>query len=86
MANSLNVCKGVWTRSCGSERSVIDYIIIREEDGQSVKKMSVDKETDNAPYWIRKVDGIAHKVYSDHNVIRKVDGISYHTRYILIIM
>ena len=63
--NTLESCSGTWTRTEGSSRSVLDYILIDTEDEGSVKSMVVDEEKEFSP--IGYVDNkITH---SDHNVI-----------------
>ena len=51
--NSLKKCRGKWTRSSGREKSIIDYIMIGEEDENRVESIIIDE--------------ITHKIYSDHN-------------------
>ena len=34
--NSLEKCRGNWTRSSGREKSIIDYIMMGEEDENGV--------------------------------------------------
>ena len=47
--NTMEKCKGVWTRAEGQCRSVLDYIVIDEDQEQAVKKITIDEEREFAP-------------------------------------
>ena len=63
-------CNGLWTRIEGDQKSVLDYVIVFEEDLEKVKSMDIDNEKDITPYYIEK-DENNRKVrkYSDHLMI-----------------
>ena len=63
--NTLDICDGVWTRTEGESRSVIDYILIDNDDIGAVKSMIVDEDKEFSPigYTDKK------PTFSDHNVL-----------------
>ena len=60
--NAHNKCKGLWTRVEGSTKSVIDYVMMDEDDGEALQEMIIDEQKEYAPC------GQDYKM-SDHNVI-----------------
>ena len=42
--NSLEKCRGKWTRSSGREKSIIYYIVIGEEDENGVESIIMDEK------------------------------------------
>ena len=56
--NSLEKCREKWTRSSGREKSIIDYIMIGEDENgvESEKK-------EKSPYRMKRSDGITHKIF-----------------------
>lgn len=76
IANNEECCKGLWTRVEGTEKSVIDYIIIRKEDTQYMSEMIVDEEKECTPYTTETIEGKSQIKYTDHNMmVAKVDWI-----------
>ena len=67
--NSLEKCRGKWTRSSGREKSIIDYIMIGEEDENGVESIIIDEKKEKSPYRMRRSDGITHQIFPDHNVM-----------------
>ena len=65
IVNALDVCGGKWTRVEGDSKSILDYMMIWEEDEKAVKYMKVDEERESAPVGYR--DG--KMTTSDHNVL-----------------
>ena len=65
--NSLESCKGIWTREESGTRSVLDYIIIDQKDGSAVEEVMVDEEREYAPATIHKD---STTVTSDHKAIQ----------------
>ena len=61
--NSMEDCKGVWTREEGGTKSVLDYIVIDKEDERAVDNIMVDEDKEFAP-----VAGDT-SVTSDHNAL-----------------
>ena len=64
--NSSDVCKGIWTRVEGKNRSVLDYVTMKKEDEELVKNMIIDEEREFTPYH---QDG-DRDIYTDHNTIQ----------------
>ncbi len=64
--NSDVKCNGLWTRVEGKSRSVIDYVMIDEENSFALEEMKIDEEREYSPIGYDK-DG--NPVLSDHNVI-----------------
>ena len=46
--NSLEKCRGKWTRSIGWENSIIYYI--REENENGVESIIIDEKKEKSPY------------------------------------
>ena len=69
--NSLERCRGKWTRSSGREKSIIDYIMIEEYENR-VESIIIDEKKEKSPYRIRRSDGITHQIFPDHNVMISV--------------
>ena len=69
--NGSKKCKGLWTRKEGESKSVIDYVIMKEEDEEAVRHMIVDEEKEFTPY---KSTETSHeeRMYTDHNAIEVV--------------
>ena len=40
--NAEDCCKGIWTREEGGVKSIIDYVITRNDDGQWINEMEID--------------------------------------------
>ena len=70
--NSLEKCRGKWTRSSGREKSIIDYMMIGEEDENGVESIIIDEKKEKSPYRLRRSDKITHQIFPDHNVISSV--------------
>ena len=63
--NANEKCRGKWTRSQGTERSIIDYVLIWKDDLQSLKSMEIDENKDYTPY-----STYSNTItYSDHNTM-----------------
>ena len=72
IVNDVEECKGTWTRQSGKDVSIIDYIIIKEEDRDNIRSAMRDDEKMVAPFRLKKKCGqnSYDKIYSDHNVIK----------------
>ena len=69
IVNQSEKCSGLWTREEGNVKSVLDYIIIDEEDENALIEMKIDEQKDYAP---RRDDD--QVTTSDHNtMIAKFD-------------
>ena len=66
---SLEKCRGKWTRSSGREKSIIDYVMIGEEDENGVESIIIDDKKEMSPYRLRRSDGITHQIFPDPNVM-----------------
>ena len=69
------ICKGLWTREQGKDKSVIDFVITSKKCFTTITEMYIDQNQEYATFKIeRKESGDIKKIYSDHNVIiLKVD-------------
>ena len=70
--NSLEKCRGKWARNSGREKSIIDYIMIGEEDENGVESIIIDEKKEKSPYRLRRSDGITHQIFPYHNVMSSV--------------
>ena len=68
--NGEKCCKGKWTRIEGEEKSILDYIIINQEDKELYTDMYVDEDKQITPYNVEQELGGVRFVYSDHCMIR----------------
>ena len=64
--NRSKVCAGKWTRVEGDCKSVLDYVLISEDDEKSLMKMVIDEGKKYAPIGLNVE---CEEVYSDHNTI-----------------
>ena len=72
--NFSELCSGKWTRSeCKkgiTEKSVLDYVIVRNPMANSLSKILIDEERIISPYWTRTTKKSGEiRQYSDHNAI-----------------
>ena len=63
--NQSDKCQGLWTRSEGSSKSVLDYAIIDDESESAFLSMVIDEEREFSPASYDQ----NHVSYSDHNVL-----------------
>ena len=63
------ICKRLWTREQGKEKSVIDYVITNKDNLQRIRKMIIDENKELATYRTECQQDQVIKTYSDHNVI-----------------
>ena len=74
MANGTKTCKGLWTRQCGMERSVLDYIILDDNQIKHVQGLVIVEEKKMAPYRRIIENGVSRMIHSDHNTMMlKID-------------
>ena len=64
-----HICKGLWTRQQGNEKSVIDYLMANTEYWNSIKEIIIDETKEYAAYRLDQQNQDLMKTYSDHNVI-----------------
>ena len=77
IVNADSCCEGLWTRIEGSCRSVLDYVMVFEEDMNLVEQMEVDEEKDITPYYIEKTGGKDVRKYTDHCMISAKMNINF---------
>ena len=69
MLNAEEGCEGLWTRIEGPKKSVLDYILVFEDDLKLVNNMEIDEAKDITPYYVEKKDGAEERKYTDHCMI-----------------
>ena len=52
--NGQECCEGTWTRKEGNNKSIIDYVIVFEEDLNLVQKMVIDEDQNKTPMFRHK--------------------------------
>jgi len=65
LMNALQETKGLWTRTQGDKKSVIDYVLLNEMSHKVIQYMIIDEER-NYPIYIN-YNNI--NTYSDHNTM-----------------
>ena len=61
------ICKGLWAREQGKDKSAIDYVIIDKKYFATIKGMYIDQNKEYATFEIEKKEsGDIKKIYSDH--------------------
>ena len=68
ITNKTEKCQGMWTRKQGNERSVLDYILIRQEHERYMESMTIDENKIKTPYWRNEEE--QRNIYTDHCMIR----------------
>ena len=63
--NAVDSCVGTWTREEGGSKSVLDYVVIDQEDERAVVDVKIDEEKEYAPVNLGENLGVT----SDHNAI-----------------
>ena len=67
--NATDKCKGLWTREQGSTKSILDYLLTKEEDKVYAREIMIDEEKVITPFRIVKKKGSIKTIYTDHNAI-----------------
>jgi hypothetical protein len=68
LTNASDKCSGLWTREEKGKKSVIDFIIMEEEDEHYITSIEIDEKKSKAPFRLKSMEGGAiQTVYSDHN-------------------
>ncbi|XP_066952502.1 golgin subfamily A member 6-like protein 22 [Macrobrachium rosenbergii] len=65
--NNHRKCKGTWTRIQNTQKSIIDYVMIKEDDEEGIQIMEIDETKEITPYRIS-----SELVHSDHCAVRVV--------------
>ncbi len=68
LGNAQEICEGLWTRIEGTKKSVIDYVLVAEEDLGLIKHMSIDEAKDITPYHLDP-DNKTTRIYTDHCMV-----------------
>ena len=63
--NAVDSCVGTWTREEGGSKSVLDYVVIDQEDERALMDVKIDEEKEYAPVNLGENLGVT----SDHNAI-----------------
>ena len=66
--NGQECCEGTWTRKEGNNKSIIDYVIVFEEDLNLVQKMVIDEDQNKTPYYVQTQTSF-NRVFTDHFMI-----------------
>ena len=69
LVNSEECCDGLWTRIEGLKKSVLDYVIVFEEDMKLVNRMEIDEAKDITPYHVEKAGNLVEIKHTDHSMI-----------------
>ena len=71
MANSLEVCEGLWTRDESNIKSVLDYVLVDSELSKYISKMKIyDDSREISPFHLKRENAMKIRtIYSDHNPI-----------------
>ena len=69
IVNASPKCTGMWTRDENGSKAVLDYVLIEEDELETVEKMIIDEGRVVATSRIKEDEGTLRTVYSDHNVI-----------------
>ena len=77
MVNAEECCQGLWTRVEGTCKSILDYVIVFEEDIHLIQKMVIDEGLDQTPYYVEKEGGNEVRQYTDHYMIEARMNINY---------
>ena len=76
LANIWKNCNGLWTRQIGTERSVIDYIVLEKKQMEHIHSLLIDEGKNIAPYRKKNEDGMLKTVHSDHNTMLLIIDLS----------
>ena len=68
IANKNEKCHGMWTRKQRSERSAIDFILIRQDDERYMESMIIDENKTMTPYWRNEIE--QRNIYTDHCMMK----------------
>ena len=60
--NKSTKCQGKWTRIQGKEKSILDYILIFQDDEQYINHIEIDEEKMHTPGYKEN----SRTVYTDH--------------------
>ena len=71
------LCKGLWTKEQGKEKSVIDCVIINKDNLQKIRKVIIDENKELATYRTECQQDQVRKTYSEHNgVLLDIDYVT----------
>ena len=66
--NQCTQCIGKWTRQEGNSKSVIDFVLSKND--ALVSQMVIDEPKDFSVLYYKTTEGETRKIYSDHNAIK----------------
>ena len=66
--NQCTQCIGKWTRQEGNSKSVIDFVLSKND--ALVSQMVIDEPKDFSVFYYKTTEGETRKIYSDHNAIK----------------
>ena len=67
--NGEKICSGKWSRIEGQDKSILDYVITRNEGKDIFSSMQIDEEKLLTPYTVEKEATGTRIVYTDHCMI-----------------
>ncbi len=67
LGNAQSICEGLWTRIDGLQKSVIDYVVMFEDDLCILEQMEIDESKSSTPYYIETSTN--ERKYTDHCMI-----------------
>ena len=71
IVNGTRNCEGRWTRAENKSKSILDYVLVDEELGEHIKKMTIhDEDKYLSPFHLKRESSKKIRtIYSDHNPI-----------------
>ena len=60
--NKNKKCQGKWTRMIGKQKSILDYMLMFQEDEKYINSMIIDEEKEHTPQYTEKTK----TTFSDH--------------------
>ncbi len=71
VVNTDERCRGKWTRILGDEKSVLDYMMIKNDDKPYIQGMEIDENKNMTPYWVTREEN-PRTIYADHCMMRLI--------------
>ena len=65
IANASEKCQGTWTRTDGTKKSILDYVILDREDEELIKEMIIDEGRERTPSHYEN----GRRIFTDHYTI-----------------
>ena len=67
LVNASKKCEGRWTRVENGKKSILDYVLIEQDDEKYMIDMKIDEEKEYAPFRLKEDNKHIRTIYSDHN-------------------